>query len=93
MNGRCTRYSRLGQLLVGHAHAGVGLLDEPDDLFVYVPALAHRASSRLRGFFSIALVQVTGCEPVWPARDIRGLARGAPAPCAMEPARCMATPV
>jgi len=45
---------------VRNAHAGVILPDEPDDLLVGVPALAHRASSRLRGFCSIRVVPAVG---------------------------------
>jgi hypothetical protein len=43
---------------VRYVHAGVCLLDEPDDLFVRVPALAYRASFVLRGLLSIALVRI-----------------------------------
>ena len=50
---------------VRHAHAHVCLLDEPDDRFVRVSALAQGASFVLRGFFSIAVVRMADCRS-WP---------------------------
>jgi hypothetical protein len=57
-----SRAESLSAAQVRHVHAGVGLLDKPDDLLVCESALAHCASSRLRGFFSIALVRMAGCR-------------------------------
>lgn len=42
------------------SQAGVSPLDEPDDVFVRKSALAQRASSRLRGFVSMAGERMAG---------------------------------
>jgi hypothetical protein len=57
---------------IGHAHAGISLADESDDLFVCVPALAHRASSRLRGFCSFVLVRIAGSRSPQQAVAVAG---------------------
>jgi len=45
---------------VRHVHAGISLPDESDDLLIRVPAIAHRASSRLRGILFFAPARISG---------------------------------
>jgi hypothetical protein len=40
-----------------HVHASVGLLHEPLDLLLRVPAVAHRASARARRCFFISWIR------------------------------------
>jgi len=56
---RGTAEARLA-VKVRHVHAGISLPDESDDLLIRVPAIAHRASSGLRGFCFFAPARISG---------------------------------